>query len=70
MSSKKTELDLSDELIEKLRQRASKVGAESVEEYILLLVSEVLAEEQDSGGPSSDSSEEDVRKQLEGLGYM
>ncbi len=52
-------------LLERARQAAAKAGYASVDEYVAHLVERALSE---SDGPDADAA--DIKKRLEGLGYI
>ena len=56
-------------LYRRLTRVAERAGYSSVEEFILHLL-EKAAGDAEAGDPDSAESEEDVRKRLQGLGYI
>lgn len=62
----KMKLKLDSETIERIRKVARAGGYSSSEEFVL----HVLQRELDSLAPDSGESEEEIRRKMEGLGYM
>lgn len=63
---KTMKLRLDDALAERLDKTATLIGYSSAEEFAL----NVLVREMDKLAPEEGESEEDIRRKLEGLGYM
>jgi len=55
-------------LLERAKQAAAKAGYASVDEYVAHLVESALSQSDDNGSAASDA--EDIKKKLEGLGYI
>lgn len=62
----KLKFKIGDEMKERLYKVSEAGGYSSVEEFIL----HIIEREMDKLDPSADESEEDIRKKLEGLGYL
>ena len=62
----KLKLRIDDSTMERIRKVTAAGGYSSPEEFIL----HVLARELDSLAPDSGESEEEIRKKMEGLGYI
>ncbi|MEK7217002.1 MAG: hypothetical protein AAB289_15555 [Chloroflexota bacterium] len=62
-------IKIEDELFRKLQQCAAKAGYASTEEFILHALEKEAARILGSGGEGPES-EEQLRKRLEGLGYI
>ena len=55
-------------LLERAKQAAAKAGYASVDEYVAHVVESALSQSDDSGSATADA--EDIKKKLEGLGYI
>lgn len=62
----KMKLKMDSETLERVRKVARAGGYSSSEEFVL----HVLQRELDSLSPDSGESEEEIRRKMEGLGYM
>ncbi len=62
----KLKFKIDDEMKERLDKVSEAGGYSSVEEFIL----HIIERELNKLDPGADESEEDIRKKLEGLGYM
>ena len=58
---------LPDNLYDKLKKEASAAGINSVEEYVIYILKELLKEK---AGEESEVSEEEVKTRLKALGYL
>jgi len=54
------------ELYQRIEKRVKATGFGSVDEYVIFVLDEILAE----GGVSSKEEEEEVKKRLRALGYL
>lgn len=61
----KNKITLEKSLFERVKQAAEKAGYSSVDEFVAHLLEREIQKGEDGG-----SSEADVKKQLEGLGYI
>lgn len=55
-------------LLERAKHAAAKAGYASVDEYVAHVVENALNQSDDKGGESADA--EEIKKKLEGLGYI
>lgn len=55
-------------LLERAKEAAAKAGYASVDEYVAHLVESALNQGDDKGATSADAA--DIKKKLEGLGYI
>lgn len=63
------EIKIPKALYEKIAERAKGTEFDSVEEYIIFVLNEVVAEEEE--GPAlTEEEEEKVKERLKGLGYL
>lgn len=62
----KLKLKIDNEIKDRLEKVSEAGGYSSVEEFVLLIIQREL----DKLDPEADESEDDIRKKLEGLGYM
>ncbi len=62
----KIKLKIDDEMKNRLEKVSEAGGYSSTEEFIL----KIIERELDKLDPDSDESEEDIKKKLEGLGYL
>ncbi len=62
----KIKMKIDDEMKNRLEKVSEAGGYSSTEEFIL----QIIERELDKLDPDSDESEEDIRKKLEGLGYL
>ncbi len=62
----KIKLKIDDEMKNRLEKVSEAGGYSSTEEFIL----QIIGRELDKLDPDSDESEEDIKKKLEGLGYL
>ena len=61
---------LSTELQEKIAERAKSTGFNSVDEYVIFVLEEVLKDDEDETQAVSKEDEEEVKKRLKALGYI
>ena len=61
---------LSTELYEKIAERAKSTGFNSVDEYVIFVLEEVLKDDEDETQAVSKEDEEEVKKRLKALGYI
>jgi len=59
---------LDPDLLERAKQAAAKAGYASVDEYVAHVVESALNQGDDTGSATADA--EDIKKKLEGLGYI
>lgn len=71
MEEKKLEITISEELYKKLEDSLKDSGANSVNELIAMIITEVMAEEEKAGVPEfSADEEEEIKERLRSLGYI
>ena len=58
------------ELYQQVKKRAEATSFESVEEYVIFVLSEVLKEEEDEKFTPDSEQEKEVKKRLRALGYL
>ena len=65
-------VDLPAELYRRVKDRATATNFESVDEYVIFVLSEVLKEEEDEGEKLAVDSEQEkeIKKRLKALGYL
>ncbi len=64
-------VNLPAELYERVKDRAAATKFESVDEYVIFVLSEVLKEEDESEKLAVDSEQEkEIKKRLKALGYL
>jgi metal-responsive CopG/Arc/MetJ family transcriptional regulator len=61
----KNKISLEKSLFERVKQAAEKAGYSSVDEFVAHLLEREISKSEDGG-----TSDADVKKQLEGLGYI
>jgi hypothetical protein len=61
---------LSAELYDQIAARAKATGFNSVDEYVLFVLEEVLKDDEDEAQAVSKEDEEEVKKRLKALGYI
>jgi len=59
---------LPDDLYEKIGERVNDTEFNSVDEYVIFVLEEVLKDEEEQG--LSEEDEEEVKKRLKALGYL
>lgn len=64
------QLDIDDELYERLRKRAERQGFASAEEYSIIILETVLDELENIEDDNDIGSNNDVQSRLEDLGYL
>ena len=67
MNKEKRTVSLPTELYDRIDERAKATEFDSVDDYVIFVLEEVLKEEGEEG--KSASSEEEVKKRLRALGY-
>lgn len=60
---------LSTELYNQIAERAKTTGFNSVDDYVLFVLEEVLKEDEDEAQAMSKEDEEEIKKRLKALGY-
>lgn len=65
-----TTIELPDELTNELQDRVTGTEFDSVEEYVLFVLREVVAETPELGQMTSSGRTDEVREQLKSLGYL
>ncbi len=64
-------VNLPAELYKRVKDRAAATNFESVDEYVIFVLSEVLKEEDEGGKLAVDSEQEkEIKKRLKALGYL
>ena len=63
-------VNLPTDLYNKIEQRVKETEFESVEEYIIFVMEEVLKDDEEEGIAFSKEEEEEVKKRLRALGYL
>ncbi len=64
-------VNLPAELYERVKDRAAATNFESVDEYVIFVLSEVLKEDNESEKLAVDSEQEkEIKKRLKALGYL
>jgi hypothetical protein len=58
------------ELYNRIKERAEASSFESVEEYVILVLSEVLSEEESGEADVDRAQEAEIKKRLKSLGYL
>jgi len=66
---KKQTLSLPPELYQRIEERVRATGFESVDEYVIFVLEEVLREDEE-GTVLSEQEDEEVKKRLRSLGYL
>jgi hypothetical protein len=70
--SDKAQIEIPRAIYEKIRQRveANREEFQSVEEYIIFVLEEILREDEDDKKAYSPEEEKEVKKRLRNLGYL
>jgi hypothetical protein len=58
------------ELYDRVKKRAEAADFNSIDEYVIFVLSELLTDEEGEEKTLSTEQEEEVKKRLKGLGYM
>jgi len=61
---------LSTELYNRIAARAKSTGFDSVDDYVLFVLEEVVKDDEDEAQAISKEDEEEVKKRLKSLGYI
>jgi Arc/MetJ-type ribon-helix-helix transcriptional regulator len=63
-------VNLPTELYKRIKDRAKATNFESVDEYVIFVLSEVLKGDDEHEESAIDSEQEEVKKRLKALGYL
>ncbi len=70
MPKKKKKISIPVSIFQQIEKLAESAGKDSVEDYIVKLLEEKIAEEKKKSSEFSKDDEEKVKKRLKALGYM
>jgi len=70
MKQEKKSVLLPAELYEKIGERVKSTGFDSVDEYVIFVLEEVLKDDEEGDQAMSKEEEEEVKKRLKALGYL
>ena len=70
MKQEKKSVLLPADLYEKIRERVKSTGFDSVDEYVIFVLEEVLKDDEEGEQAMSKEEEEEVKKRLKALGYL
>ena len=70
MNGERRTVSLPEELCKKIETRIRDTEFDSVEEYVLFVLEEVIKDEREEEVPVGEEDEEEVKKRLKALGYL